>query len=199
MNIDKTKMKTAYYNRTDKKAMNELVGYFYELANFFVNKAGISNYYKEDYVQFAVARACNKLDLYDPNHINEEGKPSAVFSYFYKLIYMEVRYRMRDTRQKKERRPNTCSYDTISAIIEDEHSSDNVIAYTHEDEERHIIVAGKIFNRAEVIEAVKQARKLLNKAKKNVEFIPDTENEVVLYFYHKLKGQYEDSKLKVEA
>ena len=193
MNIDKAKMKTAYYNREDSRAMNELIGYFYEMANFFVNKAGISSYYKEDYVQFAVERAVKKLHLYDPEHINEEGKVSAVFSYFYKVIYMEVRYRMRDTRQKKERRPNTCSYETISAIIEDEHSADNIVALTEEDEERHIAIAGRVFKRDEVIEAVRKARKLLNKAKKNADFTPDTEDEVVLDFYHKLKGEYEKS------
>lgn len=196
MNIDKKKMKNAYYNRKDAKAMNELVGYFYELANFFVNKAGISNYYKEDYVQFAVERACKKFDLYDPDHINEEGKNSAVFSYFYKLIYMEIKYRMRDTRQKKERRPDVCSYETISAIIEDEHSEQNIISLTQEEEDRYVIIAGRVFNRGEVIEAIRKAHKLLNKAKKNTNFIPDTDDKVVLGFYHKLKGQY-DAKVEV--
>ncbi len=196
MNIDKAKMKAAYYNRDDKKSMEELVGYFYEMANFFVNKFGISTYYKEDYVQLAVERAVNKAHLFDPNHINEEGKPSAVFSYFYKVIYMEVRYRMRDTRMKKERRPNTCSYETISAIIDDENSETNVVAFTQEEEDSHIIVGGRVFNRDEVIEAVRQARKLLNKAKKNADFVPETDNAVVLDFYHKLKGEYEKSKVK---
>lgn len=193
MNIDKTSMKAAYYNRESEPAMNELIGYFYELANFFVNKAGISSYYKEDYVQFAVERAIKKLDLYDPNHINEEGKASAVFSYFYKLIYMEVRYRMRETRLKKERRPNTCSYEAISAIIDDEHSEHEVISLTSRDEGKHVIIDGHVFNREEVIGAVRQARKLLNKAKKSANFEPETDDEMVLDFYHKLKGEYDKS------
>lgn len=196
MNIDKAEMKEAYYNREDPRAMNELVGYFYELANFFVNKAGISSYYKDDYVQFAVERACKKLDLYDPKHINEEGKVSAVFSYFYKLIYMEIRYRMRETRLKKERRPNTCSYEAISAIIEDEHSEESIVSISEEDGDRYIIIDGRVFNRDEVIEAVRKARKLLNRAKKSANFVPDTDDTVVLQFYHKLKGEYEKQKLE---
>lgn len=191
MNIDKSKMKAAYYKRTEVRSMNELVGYFYELANFFVNKAGISTFYKDDYVQAAVERAVKKLDLYDPNHINEEGNTSAVFSYFYKLIYMEIRYRMRETRLKKERRPNTCSYEAISAIIEDEHSEENIVSFTEEDEERHVIIDGRVFKRDEVILAIREARKLLNKAKKNTSFKPDTDDKIVLQFYHKLKGEYE--------
>lgn len=191
MNIDKAHMKEAYYNREDDRYMNELIGYFYELANFFVNKAGISSYYKEDYVQFAVERACKKLDLYDPNHINEDGKNSAVFSYFYKLIYIEIRYRMRETRLKKERRPASVSYEAISAIIDDENSHEEIVQITSEDEERHIIIDGRVFKRDEVIEAVRKAKKLFNKLKKNSDFIPDTDDETVLSFYRKLKGDYE--------
>lgn len=192
MNIDKAQMKQAYYNRDHAQHMNKLIEYFYELANFFVNKAGISNYYKEDYVQFAVERACKKLDLYDPEHINEEGKNSAVFSYFYKLIYIEIRYRMRETRLKKERRPNTCSFEAISAIIEDQNSHDDVVHITEEDEKRHVVIDGRIFDRDEVIEAIREARKLFNKVKKNSQFVPETDNEMILSFYHKLKGQHEE-------
>ena len=197
MDINKAKMAKAYFNRKDQASMNELIGYFYELANFFTNKAGISTFYKEDYVQLAVERACNKLDLYDPAHINKEGNASAVFSYFYKLIYMEVRYRMRETRLKRERRPNTCSYEAISAIIEDKHSEENVIEYTEEEEEIHIIIGGRVFKRQEVLEAVQKARKLLGKMKKDSSFTPDTDDKVVLEFYYKFKGEYD--KQKVEA
>lgn len=188
MNIDKVKMRDAYNNKADQASLNELIGYFYELANFFVNKACISSYYKEDYVQLAVTRAVNKIDLYDPKHINKEGNPSAVFSYFYKLIYMEIRYRMRETRLKRERRPSTCSFEAISAIIEDKHSEDNIIMYTEEEQDRHIIIDGRVFNRNEVIEAIQKAKKLLSKAKKNASFVPDTDDKVVLEFYNKLKG-----------
>lgn len=196
MDIVKADMKRAWENRHEEKYMNELVLNFYELANYFVNKAGISNYYKEDYVQAAVERAVKKADLFNPHHINNEGKVSAVFSYFYKLIYLEVRYRMRDTRQKKERRPNTCSYETISAIIEDSNSEQNIVSITQEDEDKYIIIDGRVFNKDEVIEAAKQARKLLNKAKKNADFVPETDDEIVLEFYHKLKGEYEKSKVE---
>ncbi len=197
MNIDKSKMKIAYYNRENDRSMNELVGYFYELANFFASKAKISSYYREDYVQLAVERACKKIDLFDQNHINKEGKVSAVFSYFYKLIYMEVLYRMRETKQKRDRRPSICSYEAISTIIEDQHSEQSIVALTQEYEERHILINGQIFNRTEVIEAIRKARKLLNKANRNVDFIPDTDDEVVLDFYYKLKGVH--GKQKVEA
>ena len=191
MNIDKTKMRDAYYNKADQVSLNELIGYFYELANFFVNKAGISSYYKEDYVQLAVERAVNKIDLYDPKHINKEGNTSAVFSYFYKLIYMEIRYRMRETRLKRERRPSTYSFEAISAIIEDKHSEDNVIMYTEEEQEKHVVIDGRVFNRNEVIEAIQKAKKLLLKAKKNASFVPDTDDKIVLEFYNKLKGEYD--------
>jgi hypothetical protein len=197
MDIIKEDMKKAWENRNEKVYMNELVKNFYELANYFVNKAKISTYYKEDYVQFAVTRAVNKAHLFDPEHINNEGKISAVFSYFYKTIYMEVRYRMRDTRMKKERRPNICSYETISQMIEDQNSEQSIISITEENKEDHIIIAGNVYNKNDVIEATKKARKLLNKVKKNADFIPDTDDAVVLEFYHKLKGQY--LKTKVNA
>jgi len=189
MKIDKVKMSAAYRNKADPVSFNELVGYFYELANFFASKAAISSYYKEDYVQLAVERAVKKIDLYDPGHINKEGNTSAVFSYFYKLIYMEIRYRMRETRLKRERRPNTCSFEAISAIIEDKHSEYNVISYTEEEEEKYVIIDGRVFNRNEVIEAVKKAKKMISKAKKNAAFIPDTDDKIALEFYHKLKGE----------
>lgn len=198
MNIDKAKMHVAYCNRRDTASLNELIGYFYELANFFVNKAGISSYYKEDYVQLAVERAVNKLDLYNPKHINKEGTTSAVFSYFYKLIYLEIRYRMRETRLKRERRSPTCSYEAISAIIEDKHSEDNIVILAEEaDDEQHIIIDGRVFKRQEVLEAVQKARKLLAKAKKDSDFIPDTDDQVVLEFYNKLKGAHEKQNVVV--
>lgn len=201
MDIVKEDMKKAWELREESpKHMKELVGNFYELANYFVNKAKISNYYKEDYVQFAVMRASNKAHLFDPTHINNEGKVSAVFSYFYKLIYLEIRYRMRDTRQKKERRPNTCSYETISAVIEDQNSESNIVSISQEDEEKFIIIAGRVFNKDEVVDAAKQARKLLNKAKKNTDFVPETSNEIVLEFYGKLKKDYDKEQVeKLEA
>jgi len=197
MNIDKAKMAAAFYNRKETASLNELISYFYELANFFTNKAAISSYYKEDYVQLAVERAVNKLGLYNPEHINKEGNPSAVFSYFYKLIYLEVRYRMRETRLKRERRPATCSYEAIAAVIEDKHSEENVIEYTETEEEKFIIIDGRVFKHQEVLEAVAQARKMLGKLKKNSRFIPDTEDKIVLEFYHKLKGEYDKNKVEV--
>jgi len=190
MNIDKAKMSIAYHNKFNKNSYNELIGYFYELANFFANKAGISSYYKEDYVQQAVERAVNKIDLYDPKHVNKEGNKSAVFSYFYKLIYMEIRYRMRETRLKRERRPSTCSFEAISAIIEDRHSEDNIIAITEENQDKYIIIDGRVFNRNEIIEAIKKAKKLLSKAKKNTLFVPDTNDKIVLEFYNRLKEKH---------
>lgn len=193
MNIDKAEMKNAYYNREGKAEMDKLIKMFYEMATYFVNKFGISTYHRNDYIQFAVTRAFNKLHLYDPDHINDEGKISAVFSYFYKVIYMEVRYRMRDTRMKKERRPNTCSYETISAIIEDKNSEQNIVSLTQEDEERHIIVDGRVFNRDEILTAAKQAKKLLNKVKRNVDFVPETTDPITLELYGRLKEEYNKS------
>jgi DNA-directed RNA polymerase specialized sigma24 family protein len=189
MNINKIKMREAYDKKADPVAFNELIGYFYELANFFVSKAGISSYYREDYVQLAVERAINKIDLYNPTHVNKDGNTSAVFSYFYKLIYMEIRYRMRETRLKRECRPSTCSFEAISAIIEDKHSENNVIMYTEEESEKYILIDGRVFNRNEVIEAIQKAKKLLSKSKKNASFVPDTNDEIVLEFYNKLKGR----------
>jgi DNA-directed RNA polymerase specialized sigma24 family protein len=196
MNIDKAKMKKAYLNRHEVAAQTELFGYFYEMANYFASKQRISNYYKEDYVQLAVARAHKKIDYFDENHINDDGNVSAVFSYFYKVIYNEIRYRMRETRLKKERRPNECSYDTISAMVEDGAAEESVIAVTQEEEQRHVVIDGKVYNRFEVIEAIRRARKFLNKLKKNPDFNPDTDDKIVLEFYHKLKGDYEN---KLEA
>lgn len=193
MNINKQEMKEAFYTRHEKESRAKLITMYYDMANYFVNKTKISSWYKEDYVQQAVDRACRKEHLYDPNHINKEGKVSAVFSYFYKLIYMEVRYRMRETRQKKERRPSTCSYDLISAIIEDQHSTDPIAEINGENENIFVMIDGKVHNKDDVIEAMKAARKLLKKAKKDSTFIPEVEDKVVLNFYNKLKGVYDST------
>lgn len=190
MNIDKSRMKEVYFNRQDKTAEAELFDYFYQIANYFVSKQRISSYYREDYVQLAVARAHKKIDYFDSSHINEEGKVSAVFSYFYKVIYNEIRYRMRETRQKRERRPDECSYETISAMVEADGAEDSVIAVTSETEERIVEIDGKVYNREEVILAIKKARKFINKLKRNPDFIPETDDKVVLDFYNKLKGEY---------
>jgi len=195
MEINKQEMKDAFYSRNEERSQAKLIAMYYEMANYFVNKAKISSWHKEDYVQYAVARACRKEHLYDPNHINKEGKVSAVFSYFYKLIYMEIRYRMRETRQKKERRPGTCSYDKISAIVEDQHSADNITEINGENEDTFVMIDGRVYERNEVIEAMKTARKLLKKVKKDSTFIPEVDDKVVLNFYNKLKGIYDSTQV----
>ena len=51
MDIVKSDMLKAWENREkDPKAMNELVMNFYELAEFFANKAAIASYYRDDYI-----------------------------------------------------------------------------------------------------------------------------------------------------
>lgn len=205
MDINKAEMLVAWKNRNnDVNAMNTLVGDFYELAGFHCNKYKISQSLRDDYIQEAVERAVNKAHLFDPTHVNNDGKTSAAFSYFYKLIYLAIIYRMRDVKMKKDRRPDTCSYEVISAIVQDNKYDDidsGLIVNLDEDmeaEDKYIEVDGRIFKKDEILAAAKKAKKLLNKANKNADFVVEnaTDDIQVLDFYKKLKINHEN---KVEA
>jgi hypothetical protein len=134
MNIDKARMYTAYCNRDDKTYYNELIGYFYELATFFANKCKVSSFHFEDYVQQAVNRACNKIDKFNPHHINSEGNVSEAFSYFYRLICMAVKYCIRDDILKRERRPAICSLEVIPTVLKDPTVSDDTLGEINKSE-----------------------------------------------------------------
>jgi hypothetical protein len=200
MDIDKASMLAAYENRSDPKAYKELIGYFYEMADFFTNQSKVSPYYKDDYIQEAVTRACNKLHLFNPRHINSAGQISEVFSYFYRLISFHVKYCIRDTSLKRQRRPATCSYDVISAMVGDpteENGYDfgdfgNIAQNTfdiadpnYENKDRFVSIDGGVYPYSEVMEAMREldsVKKLLNK---DVNLVCEFKHSLTHIFFEK--------------
>jgi DNA-directed RNA polymerase specialized sigma24 family protein len=188
MNIDKQRMEHVYLNRDkDPHAQKELIDYFFQIAQYHARRLKVDYKVREDYIQEAVSTAYKNLDKYDPN------RKSAAFSYFYKAIYMAIIYNLRKDNNKRKRGPAFSSFDLIEPTIDDESSE---ILMDEEKTEPIVEVNGKIMNRADMIRAVKEARKQYKKYKKSEDMntIPTDPN--VRYFFNYIKDHEED---KTEA
>jgi hypothetical protein len=203
MDIDKASMLAAYNNRDNPKEYAKLIGYFYEMADFFTNQSKVSPYHKDDYIQEAVTRACNKMHLFNPHHINSEGNVSEVFSYFYRLISFHVKYCIRDTTLKRQRRPATCSYDVISAMVGDpteENGYDfgdfNNIAQgtfdiadpNFEDKDRFLNVDGNVYPYAEVMNAIRELESVKKQLSKDVNLVCEFKHKLTHIFFEKQRA-----------
>lgn len=188
MDIDKQRMEHAYINRNkDPQAQRKLIDYFFQLAQYHARRLKVDYKVREDYIQDAVAQAYKKVDKYDPN------RGSSAFSYFYKAIYMTIIYELRRDNNKRKKGPSFSSFDLIEPTINDE----NYETMLNEEEPESIIqINGKIMNRVDMINAVKEARKQYKKYKRteDTNIIPTDPN--VRYFFDHIRKHGEE---KAEA
>lgn len=159
MNIDKQAMETAWQNRHDDRYMNELMGYFDQMAHFFANKFKIRSWLREEFMQESTIYAIKALDKYKPS------KKSTPFSYFYKVFYTGFLYLMRREKMKSDKRPKMCSFESFSSSLSRDNLEyeDSHFAAPDEDEESFVYIDGECFEREYVREAVKEAKRLKRK------------------------------------
>jgi len=161
MDINKQAMEYAWLHKDEERYMNELMGYFNQLAHYFANKFKIRSWLREEFMQESTIYAIKALDKYQPS------KKSTPFSYFYKVFYTGFLYLMRREKQKSDKRPKMCSFEAFSSSL----SRDNLeyeenrglAAPSPEDEESFIYINGECFDKERVIEAVREAKKLKKK------------------------------------
>lgn len=188
MNIDKKEMERALINRKkDPKAERELMDCFFQMAQYHVQRLKVDYKIREDYIQEAVSAAYKNLEKYDPS------RGSTAFSYFYKAIYMTVLYNLRRDNNKRKRGPAFSSFDLVEPTVDDENSQ---ILLDEEKSDSIVQINGKVMNRMDMINAVKEARKQYKKYKKTADTntIPSDPN--VRYFFNYIKRHEED---KLEA
>lgn len=173
MNIDKQAMAYAFKHRAETKYMNELVGYFEEMAKFFANHFKISSWHRDDFISEAKIYAYKAIPKYDVK------KKSTPFSYFYKIFYIGFLYLMRKENMRVKNGPHICSYDAFSNSV----NEDNEMEFPRSSEESHFVIEGKSYEKDRVAAALKEAKRL---AKKGVP-ARDIEDELVKMIVKNMK------------
>lgn len=188
MDIDKKEMEQALINRkNDPQAERKLMDCFFQIAQYHVQRLKVDYKIREDYVQEAVSAAYKNLEKYDPS------RGSTAFSYFYKAIYMTILYNLRRDNNKRKRGPSFSSFDLVEPTVDDESYE---VLLGEEKPDSMVQINGKVMNRVDMINAVKEARKQYKKYKKteDTNTIPSDPN--IRYFFNHIRKHEED---KTEA
>lgn len=177
MNIDKQSMELAWNNRDNPKSMNELIGYFDEMAHYFANHFKIRSWLREDFMQEATIYAFKAIEKYNPK------VKSTPFSYFYKVFYTGFLYLMRREKMKADKRPKLCSFEAFSNSLSRDNLEYEETHYVnpYEKEESFIYIDGKCFEKEALKQAVKEAKKLKKAG------IFESDNQLTSFILDKMK------------